>query len=183
MFGFPFVNSRYRLSFIHSYRQCERSPKSLVENLSLNLSTSLPLRILLLHPLLILRIPLRLRPAHIFNLATPTRTTGSLQELTALRVVVLGLFDCRLTVLLSGSPHCGAVDGIGSGLVGAVVGGCLAVGGAAAAAVDCGGEAEGGGAGVVVVGRHGGELGWVVVVELLFGLFKASEIELVEMKV
>lgn len=94
---------------------------------------------------------------------------------------MLGLFDCRLTVLLSGSSDCGAVDGIGSGLVGATVGGRLAVGGVAAAAVDCGGEAEGGGAGVVVVGRHGGELGRVVV-GLLLGVFEDLEVGLVEMK-
>ena len=66
---------------------------------------------------------------------------------------MLGLFNGRLTVLLGGSPDCGAI-GVGSGLVCAAVGGCLAVVVAAAAAVDCGGEAEGGGAGEVVVGRH-----------------------------
>lgn len=69
---------------------------------------------------------------------------------------MLGLFDGGLTVLLSGSLDCGAVDGIGSGLVGAAVGCCFAVVGGVAAAVDCGGEAEGGGAGEVVVGGHDG---------------------------
>ena len=59
-------------------------------------------------------------------------------------------------MLLSGSPDGGAVDGIGRGLVGAAVGCCLAVGSAVAAAVDCGGEAEGGGAGEVVGGGHCG---------------------------
>ena len=44
-------------------------------------------------------------------------------------------------MFLSGSLHCGAVDGIGSGLVGAAVGCCFTVVGGVAAAVatswDC----------------------------------------------
>lgn len=73
-----------------------------------------------------------------------------------------GLFDRRLTMLLSGSLDGGTVDGIGSGLVGAAVGGCFAVVGRVAAAVDCGGEAEGGGGGEVVGGGHCCDCWWGV---------------------
>ena len=123
-------------------------------------STALPLRILLLHPLLILRIPFSLCVAHILNPAAGACTTGALEQLAALRIVVSGLFDCGLAKLLSGRLDCCAVDRIGSGLVHAVVAGCLlAVGSSAAAARE--GGAEGGAAGEVVGGHCCGE-------ELLF---------------
>lgn len=100
---------------------------------------------------------------------------------------MLGLFDSRLTILLGGSPDCGAVDGIGSGLVCAAVGCRFAVVVAAAATVDCGGEAERGGAGEVVGGGHGYCCCWWrfgggfggVVVDFLRGL----EVGLSEMEV
>jgi hypothetical protein len=117
-------------------------------------SASLPLSILLLHPLLILGIPLRLlRIRHILDPATTiaTAAAASFNGLAALRIVVSRLLNGGLAVVLSGSVDSGAIGGVAGGLLrGAVAGGCLAVGGGHVAAA---GDAEGGGAGEV--GRHG----------------------------
>lgn len=97
---------------------------------------------------------------------------------------MLGLFDGRLAVLLGGSPDCGAV-GIRSGLVCAAVGCRFAVVVAAAAAVDCGGEAEGGGAGEVVGGHVGGKRGLCCVAVRSFGVssFRDEGVSVVVLRV
>jgi hypothetical protein len=119
-------------------------------------SASLPLSILLLHPLLILGIPLRLlRIRHILDPATTiaTAAAASFNGLAALRIVVPRLLHGGLAVVLPGSVDGCAVGGIAGGLLrGAVAGSCLAVGGGHVAAA---GDAEGGGAGEVVGRRHG----------------------------
>ena len=123
---------------------------------SFNLSTALPLCVLLLHSLLIRRVPLGLRRvAHVLDPAARTRSAGALKQLTALRVVVSGLSHLGLAEVLGGRLDCCAVGGIGGGLMHAAVAGSLAVGSCAAGGVANGGAGESG-------GGHGGCLGWVV---------------------
>jgi hypothetical protein len=120
-----------------------------------SLSTPLPLSILLLHPLLILGIPLRLlRIRHVLDPASAiAAAAASFDSLAALRVVVLRLLHGGLAVVLPGSVDRCAVGGVtGCLLRGAVAGGGCAVGGGHVAAA---GEAEGGGAGEVGVEGHG----------------------------
>jgi hypothetical protein len=120
-----------------------------------SLSTALPLSILLLHPLLILGIPLRLlRIRHVLDPASAiAAAAASFDSLAALRVVVLRLLHGGLAVVLPGSVDRCAVGGVtGCLLRGAVAGGGCAVGGGHVVAA---GEAEGGGAGEVGVEGHG----------------------------
>jgi hypothetical protein len=111
-------------------------------------SAPLPLRILLLHQVLIRRVPLRLRLAHILN---PPITSRALQQLATLRIVVSGLLHGGLADFLRRSLHRGAVDGVVGGLMQAAVAGCgLTVGGDGVARR---GEADRGGAGEGVGGH------------------------------
>ena len=122
----------------------------------LPLSATLPLSILLLHPLLVRRVPLSLRRvAHIFDPAARACAAGALEQLASLGVVVSGLSHLRLAEVLGGRLDCCAVGGVGGGLLHATVTGGVAVGSGAAGGVADGGAGEGG-------GGHGGCLGWVV---------------------